>query len=139
MRAGTHQRRGHLEGRETARDGGQVDLSAHARQEDAERVNTGSRSAKGSRGPARKEGWGWCVGVLMAVGLLSASGSRVFGANSPSSVELVCSLTQITHSAPGSSGSFSPAINAAGTRIVFQSKDNLEGDNPNGHAELFLA
>jgi hypothetical protein len=73
----------------------------------------------------------------MAVVMVSASGARVFGANLTSSADLVCSLTQITHATTGSSAI--SAINAAGTRIAFESNADLTGGNPDGNNEIFLA
>jgi len=36
-------------------------------------------------------------------------------------------------------GNFAPSINAAGTRIVFESNRNLTGGNADGNFEIFLA
>jgi hypothetical protein len=58
------------------------------------------------------------------------------GANLTSPVDLVCSLTQLTHST--GPGSFSPSINAACPRIAFISSADLIGGNTDGNREIFL-
>ena len=130
----THKRRRHSEGDEMARDGGRVDLSAHARQD--ERGNTGRRHAKGGGGQARREVECWCIRLLVAVVLVSAYSGHAFGANLMPPADLVCSFTQITSTTAGFT--FEPSIDAAGTRIAFRSTANLTGENPNGNFEIFL-
>jgi Tol biopolymer transport system component len=49
-------------------------------------------------------------------------------------------VTQVTDTPDGVSGGIDrPSINAAGTRIVFQSFEDLVGQNPERNVELFLA
>jgi len=46
-------------------------------------------------------------------------------------------ITQITDEPAG--GSFDPSINADGTRIAFESSANINGGNPEGNDEIYLA
>jgi Tol biopolymer transport system component len=75
--------------------------------------------------------------LFVALVLINAAGVGVFGATLPPPADRVCSLTQITDTvAPAIS--FQPAINAAGTRIVFRSTADLTGETPDNQGEIFL-
>ena len=126
-----HQRQCHSEGSETALDGGWIKLSAHTRQ--AETGKAGSRQARDGRTQTRRQVGYWGVRLLVAFVLVSASGARAFGAAPPPPADLGCSLTQVTSTIGGDI--FRPAMNAAGTLIVFRSTASLTGENP---GEIFL-
>jgi len=70
------------------------------------------------------------------------SGSDLTGANPDHNPEIFLydtgaeQFSQITCSTQGQSGL--PGINADGTRIVFLSRSDLTGDNPDGNWEIFL-
>jgi Tol biopolymer transport system component len=126
-----HQRQCHSEGSETAHDGGWIKLSAHTRR--AERGMAGSRQAREGRAQTRRQIGYWSVSLLVAFVLVSASGTRAFGAACPPPADLGCSLTQVTSAIAGDI--FRPAMNAPGTHIVFRSTGSLTGENP---GEIFV-
>jgi hypothetical protein len=121
-----YQRQCHSEGSERAHDGGWITLSSHTRQ--VERGKAGSRQARDGRAQTRRLVGYWGVRLVVAFVLVSASGARAFGAASPPPADPGCSLTQVTSTIGGDI--FRPAMNAAGTLIVFRSTASLTGENP---------
>ena len=91
------------------------------------------------------------AGVVSAVPSINADGTRIAfrskanfnGGNPEGNIEIYLFdtttgiITQITDETVGSS--FNPSINADGTRIAFQSSADINGGNPEGNIEIYLA
>src|SRR4030095_16227873 len=116
---------------ESAHDGGWIKLSAQTRR--AEWGKAGSRQAREGRAQVRRQIGYWGVRLLVAFVLVSAPWARAFGAAPPPPADLGCSLIQVTSTIGGDISR--PAMNAAGTLIVFRSTASLTGENP---GEIFL-
>lgn len=77
------------------------------------------------------------VGRMVVVGLV-ASGVAVVASTAPAGAALPCAVTAQRSSTPDGDAAWDPVLSADGSVVVFHSRDDWDGENPDGNEEVFL-